>query len=107
MTERIERLREWIASGGHRAVRSPLSPERFAALQAEITRDQLPLARRASRRLRLFLEEERVIVNDGERIVAQRTIPEFPDIYLPGEKEAIFAGHYMHEQGRVCNISSD
>ena len=107
MTERIERMREWIASGGHRAVRSPLSPERFAALQAEITRDQLPLARRASRRLRLFLEEERVIVNDGERIVAQRTIPEFPDIYLPGEKEAIFAGHYMHEQGRVCNISSD
>ena len=107
MTDRIERMREWLASGGHHPLRRALSPERFAALQEEITRDQLPLALRASRRLRLFLEEERVVVNEGERIVGLRTIPEFPDIYLPGEKEQVFAGHYMHEQGRVCTISSD
>ena len=42
-----------------------------------------------------------------ERIPGIRTIPEFPDIYAEGEKERIFAGHFIHEQGRVCNISSD
>ena len=46
-------------------------------------------------------------VRADERIPGIRTIPEFPDIYAEGEKERIFAGHFIHEQGRVCNISSD
>ena len=107
MNDRIKELRDRINSDAYHSLRKPLSPERFSELLDRITEGRPPLAIRAARRLRLFLEEERVVVSDGERIVAVRTIPEFPDIYLPGEKEQIFDGHYMHEQGRVCNISSD
>ncbi len=107
MTERIQKMREWIASGAHHALRQALTEERWNELQAEIACEELSLAARAAKRLKLFLEEEKIIVNADEQIVGIRTIPEFPDIYLPGEKDKIFAGRYMHEQGRVCNISSD
>lgn len=42
-----------------------------------------------------------------ERIPAWRTIVAFPDIYAEGEKERLQEGHFIHELGRVCNISSD
>jgi len=107
MTERIRALLDWIVEGEHRALRAPLSGERFRELQEEIAREDLPLVKRASRRLRLLLEEERVLVRPGERIPGIRTVPAFPDIYTDGEKERLFAGRFMHEQGRVCSISSD
>ena len=84
-----------------------LDPEEKAAIEREIQNPDLTLAQRAALRLKLFLEHERVIKNPGERIYAWRTIPSFPDIYAPGEKEKLTAGHHVHEQGRVCNISSD
>ncbi len=64
----------------------------------------LTLAQRAAKRLKLFLERERIVKNPGERIYAWRTIPSFPDIYAPGERERLQAGRHVHEQGRVCNI---
>ena len=84
-----------------------LDPEEKAAIEREIQNPDLTLAQRAALRLKLFLEHERAIKNPGERIYAWRTIPSFPDIYAPGEKEKRTAGHHVHEQGRVCNISSD
>ena len=84
-----------------------LDPEEKAAIEREIQNPDLTLAQRAALRLKLFLEHERAIKNPGERIYAWRTIPSFPDIYAPGEKEKLTAGHHVHEQGRVCNISSD
>ena len=84
-----------------------LDPEEKAAIEREIQNPNLTLAQRAALRLKLFLEHERAIKNPGVRIYAWRTIPSFPDIYAPGEKEKLTAGHHVHEQGRVCNISSD
>ena len=84
-----------------------LDPEEKLAIEREIQNPDLTLAQRAALRLKLFLEHERAIKNPGERIYAWRTIPSFPDIYAPGEKEKLTAGHHVHEQGRVCNISSD
>ncbi|NLF26584.1 MAG: hypothetical protein GX592_01700, partial [Clostridiales bacterium] len=107
MTQRNQALLDWIVEGEHRTLRTPLSEERIWELQKEIAREDLPLVRRASRRLRLLLEEERVSVRPDERIPGIRTIPEFPDIYNDGEKDRLFSGRFMHEQGRVCNISSD
>lgn len=84
-----------------------LGQEEKAAIEREIQNPNLTLAQRAALRLKLFLEHERIVKNPGERIYAWRTIPSFPDIYAPGEKEKLTMGHHVHEQGRVCNISSD
>ncbi len=90
-----------------KAVHEPLSKQRYQELAGMIQRPDVPLALRAANRLKLFLEEEKIVKPEGERISAWRTIPEFPDIYCEGEKDTYFSGHYIHEQGRVCNISSD
>jgi len=66
-----------------------------------------PLVIRSAKRLALFLEEERIVKEPGENIPGWRTIISFPDIYADGEKEAIWQGKYMHEQGRVTNLASD
>jgi pyruvate-formate lyase len=84
-----------------------LTPERWNALAAEIQNQKLSLSARAALRLKLLLEEEQIVRKDGEEIPGYRTIMKFPDIYKPGEKEGLEQGHYIHEQGRVCNISSD
>ena len=90
-----------------KAFRHELSKERWDAISAQIQNPALTLSERAALRLKLFLEEEQIIRNAGEHIPAWRTIIAFPDIYAEGEKEARMEGHYIHEQGRVCNISSD
>jgi len=87
--------------------RTPLSEARWAELAAQIQDPALPLAIRSARRLELFLREEQIVKFPGEKIPAWRTIPQFPDIYAEGEKEAIWNGKYMHEQGRVTNLASD
>ena len=107
MTERVKTLLNWIVEGEHKALRAPLDEKTLEDIRAQIQREDMPLSRRAARRLKLLLENERVYVRADERIPGIRTIPEFPDIYAEGEKERIFAGHFIHEQGRVCNISSD
>ncbi len=88
-------------------IRKPLPPQREAEIAKQIQNPDLALAIRAALRLKLFLEEEQIICYPEQRIPAWRTIPIFPDIYGPGEKEMLQTGHYIHEQGRVCNISSD
>jgi len=88
-------------------MRHSLSNERYTELSGMIQREELSLEMRAALRLKLFLEEETIVRKEGERIYGWRTLTEFPDIYLPGEKEKLHEGKYIHEQGRVCNISSD
>lgn len=90
-----------------KAFRHELSKERWDEISAQIQSPELTLSERAALRLKLFLEEEQILRNEGERIPAWRTLVSFPDIYADGEKERRMAGHYVHEQGRVCNISSD
>ena len=90
-----------------KAFRHELSGERWDAISAQIQNPALTLSQRAALRLKLFLEEEQIIRNPDEQIPAWRTIIAFPDIYADGEREGLTAGHYIHEQGRVCNISSD
>jgi len=93
--------------GSIKAFRRELSKERWDAISAQIQNPELTLSQRAALRLKLFLEEEQIIKNEGENIPAWRTIISFPDIYAEGEKESYMAGRYIHEQGRICNISSD
>lgn len=103
----MDEERAYLESGAHKALRQELTQQRWAELSRRIQDPVLSLADRAALRLRLFLQEERIIQRPGEMIPAWRTIPQFPDIYAPGERERLTAGHYVHEQGRVCNVSSD
>ena len=103
---RMEEQRAFLQSGLHRADRRALTAEEWANVSVLIQQPHLPLEMRAAIRLKTFLEMED-IVSHGERIPAWRTIIAFPDLYAEGEKERLQAGHYIHEQGRVCNISSD
>lgn len=88
-------------------MRRSLSQAEWQAISTQIQNPALSLADRAALRLQLFLEHETIVKKPGERIPAYRTLKEFPDIYAEGEKEALHKGHHVHEQGRVCNISSD
>ncbi len=97
----------FLESGAHLAFRRTLSPARWREISASIQDPARPLEDRAALRLKLFLEEETIVQRPGEVIPAWRTIPAFPDIYAEGEKERLTEGKYVHEQGRVCNISSD
>ena len=90
-----------------KAIRRELTKQRWDEISAQIQNPDLTLSERAALRLKLFLEEEQIIKNEGEQIPAWRTIIAFPDIYAEGEKEERMKGGYVHEQGRVCNISSD
>ena len=107
MSAKLDALRDMLNRQAHHQWRQPLSDERWAELAARIQNPQLPLVTRAALRLQLFLQEERIIRCEGTAIPCWRTLPAFPDLYAPGEKEKLTAGHYVHEQGRVCNISSD
>lgn len=103
----LEEERAYLEAGAHREARRELSPRRWEALSAQIQNPALSLEERAALRLKLFLEEETVLQRPGENIPAWRTLKAFPDLYAPGERERLTAGRFLHEQGRVCNLSSD
>ena len=107
MTAFMDEMRNYLASESHKAHRAPLDPGVISQIEKEIQSPDLPLEMRAALRLKRFLESERIIRIPGEHIYCWRTIETFPDIYAPGEKERLTRGRYIHEQGRVCNLSSD
>ena len=103
MTERIRALRALIVEKkAHHAFRRPAdidpAPYRDAAL-----RDY----QRTALRLKTFLEAETPVILPGERIAFLRTLPDLPGIYSEEEWAAVTKGCYIHEQGRVCNLSPD
>lgn len=107
MSAKMDALRTLLNEEKHHQWRKPLTDERWVELSAEIQNPALSLEARAALRLKLFLEEENIIKVQDSAIPCWRTVPSFPDLYARGEKEALTAGKYVHEQGRVCNISSD
>ncbi len=101
MTESIRAMRDFIRSGGHHQHRreAPFPPaQRFA-------KDQLPDIVRVTRAFKDMLAAETPCVYPGERILFWRTVTNLPQIFTTHEWEKISAAHFIHEQGRVCNIS--
>ncbi len=88
-------------------MRRTLTQQQWKDISSQIQNPALSLADRSALRLELFLQNESIVKNPGERIFAWRTLESFPDIYAEGEKEKLQAGSFVHEQGRVCNICSD
>ncbi len=103
MTERVRALRKLIVEDrAHHAFRREMAvdpaPYRDPALKDY---------QRTALRLKTFLENETPVILPGERIAFLRTLPDLPPIYTDAEWAGITAKHYIHEQGRVCNLSAD
>ncbi len=104
MTDRIRQmLNYFIRERRHHAFRKEAEdPYRFAR---EYAKEGLTDTERAVRRLRDMLQEETPVVFPDEQIAFLRTVPTVPEIFTPEEAEEIYASHYKHEQGKVCNLS--
>lgn len=104
MTAYIEKLLErFIVEKDQKKYRD--TPDDPRALAAGFEEEGLPDLERAVRRLAFMLKEERPIVYPDEKIVLLRTRTTVPEIFTEREDEEIKKEHYIHEQGKVCNIN--
>jgi len=71
------------------------------------TLERLSDIHRATQRLKWVLENEKPVVLQNEKIVMLRTVPEIPEIFSQDEFNNICKVHYIHEKGKVCNITPD
>jgi pyruvate-formate lyase len=103
VNERIQSILQFVLDKRHHQFRQDVEfnwASEFAALN-------LADLERATVRLERVLAAERAVILPGERIVGLRTIRKIPEIFTADEWVKIKQNHYIHELGRVCNISSD
>jgi formate C-acetyltransferase len=60
---------------------------------------------RAAARFRRVLDQESPVVFPDENIVLLRTVTGIPEIFTPGEFEALKKNHAIHERGKVSNVN--
>lgn len=106
MTPRIEELKDFfIVQKKHHAYRQgKADPYRFARKYEE---EGLSDLERTVRRLEGVLGEEIPVVFPNEKICLMRTVCTLPEIFTEEEFRKLREDHYIHEQGKVCNINVD
>ena len=106
MTDHIQELLQFfIQDRKHRALRKPEADKyRYAKIYKEKGLSDLS---RSVCRLKEMLTEERPVVFPFEKIAFLRTVPTIPEIFTKEEFAIISAKNYIHEQGKVCNISPE
>ena len=103
MTERIQALRKLIVTDkAHHTYRRKMTIDPSAYRKSELKDYQ-----RMALRLKTFLENEQPVILEGEDITFTRTLPDLPVIFTDAEWKAITDRHFIHEQGRVFNLSAD
>ncbi len=70
-------------------------------------KNKIPDYERAAKRLKYVLERETPVVFLHDRIAMLRTVPALPEIFTQKESDRIRDHHYIHEQGKICNINPD
>lgn len=80
-------------------------PEDPRKLAEEFSRMSLSDIDRAVRRLDYMLDHETPYVYPDEKIALIRTVPVVQEIFTKKEWQEIGKDHYIHEQGKVCNIN--
>ena len=106
LTDRIELLKDMFV---HRKVqqknRLPKSePRAMAQIWSQQGLDDLE---RSVLRLRWMLTQEQPLVYPEEKIALVRTVPVIPELFTTQEWDALTAKYYIHEQGKVCNITPE
>ncbi len=106
MTEYIEKLlQRFIVEKDQKNYRIPFADDGSPA--AGWKEEGLNDLQRTVRRLQFMLEKEVPHVYPDEKIALIRTVPRIPEIFTPQEWEEIREDHYIHEQGKVCNINPE
>ena len=105
ISERIKRLREYIFTKQHHALRRTAGEAGLAGMAEEMKAAGMSYQTRAAIRLKRMLEAETPVILPEERIVVTRTIKDIPSIYTKEEWDEISSNHYLHEKGDLCNIS--
>lgn len=106
MTEYIEHLLDrFVVHKEQKALRTaPADP--YA--QAHIYKAEgLSDVERSVRRLDYMLQSETPHVWNDEKIAPVRTVATVAEIYTKEEWEQISREHYIHEQGKVCNLTPE
>ncbi len=106
MTDRIQKMYDYyVKDKAHHEFRQPETDKyRYAVKYKE---QGLCDTDRAVYRLRDVLDEEKPVVFPDEKIVLLRTVRTLPEIFTEDEFKEIASKHYIHEQGKVCNICPD
>jgi len=103
MNERLKKLRDIIINGEHHRLRSEVCTFGLSSYRDT----SLELHRRTAFRHQLMLEMQMPQFLEGERIAGLRTTADLPPVLSEAELESIKTEHFVHEQGRVCNITPD
>ena len=106
MTEYIEALlKRFIVDKDQKNFRIPFTDD--GSMAAKWKDENLNDLQRAVCRLQFMLEKEVPHVYPDEKIALIRTVPQIPEIFTAEERDELRKTHYIHEQGKVCNINPD
>lgn len=103
MVERIRELSEYIRNKKHHVFRENVE---YPAAE-EFARKNVPDDVRVTKRLEEVLRAQKPVLLPGQKILFVRTVKNLPQIYTKEEWQNIREQHFIHEQGRVCNLSPD
>ena len=106
MTDRIQKMLDYYVKekAHHQFRQSAADKYRYAVRYKENGLDDLD---RSVCRLRDVLGEETPVVFPDEKIVMLRTVETLPEIFTEDEFKKLSSEHYIHEQGKICNICPD
>ena len=103
MTDRIQAIKAAQWKRKHFAARIPVPK----GIEKEYRKAELPDYMRTAVRLENALQLETPFFFEGELIAFTRTVPDLPFIYSDDEWEEIRKEHFIHENGRISNLSPD
>jgi pyruvate-formate lyase len=107
MKQRIRILLDNVLQKKHHQYRQDIDKEVMQNFTATLKEQGLTDVQRAKCRLSWVLAHEKPVILPDERIVFTKTLVNIPEIFTDDEWIRIKRDHYIHEMGRVCNISSN
>lgn len=107
MKSRIAKLRKYVVEKQHFQFRQEINEDVLIAFTNSLKEKNLSDTVRAEQRLTWVLEKEEPIILPDENFAFTKTVQKIPEIFTAEEWNDIKSTHYIHELGRVCNISSN
>lgn len=107
MNERIRIMLDDVLKKKHHQFRQNIDNKEISEFTASLKEQKLSDVQRAKNRLSWVLTNEIPLILPHERIVFTKTVSKIPEIFTEDEWSNIKKDHYIHEIGRVCNISSN
>jgi len=107
MKPRIKLMLDYVFNKKHHQFRQETDDNVLNRVTRSFEEQNLSDIQRVQKRLSWVLNNENPVILPEERIVFTRTVTKIPEIFTIEEWTNIKKKHYIHEQGRVCNINSN